>query len=49
MSMPVKHTAKGGGIFKNGSKRWETEGLVADEEKTGDFRGNLLDTEDIPE
>ena len=46
---PVKETAKGGGIFKNGSKSGKTEGLVVDEEKTGSFRGNLFDTEDMPE
>jgi len=39
---PVKQTARGGGIFKNGRKGGKTEGLVADEEKSGDFRGNLL-------
>jgi len=46
---PVKETAKGGGIFKNGSRSGKTEGLVVDEEKTGSFRGNLFDTEDMPE
>jgi len=46
---PVKQTAKGGGIFKNGSKSGKTEGLVVDEEKTGSFCGNLFDAEDIPE
>jgi hypothetical protein len=46
---PVKQTAKGGGIFKNGSKGGKTEGLVVDEEKTGSFCGNFFDTEGIPE
>jgi hypothetical protein len=47
--MSVKHTAKGDGIFKNGSKRGKTEGLVADEEKSGAFGEFLFDTEDMPE
>jgi hypothetical protein len=46
---PVKHTAKGGGIFKNDSKRWKTEGLFVDEEKSGVFCKNSFDMEDIPE
>jgi len=46
---PVKQTAKGGGIFKNGSKSEKREGLVVDKEKTGSFRGNLFVTGDIPE
>ena len=47
--MPVKHTAKEGGIFKNGRKRGKGMGLVADEEKTGDLYGNLFDTQGITE
>ena len=46
---PVKETAKGSGIFKNGSKSGKTESLVLDKEKTGSFCGNLFDTEDMPE
>jgi len=46
---PVKETAKGGGIFKNGSKSGKTEGLVVDKEKTGSFCGNFFVTGDIPE
>jgi len=46
---PVKQTAKGGGIFKNGSKSGKNESLVLDKEKTGSFCGNLFDTEDMPE
>ena len=47
--MPVKRTAKEGGIFKNGSKRGKGMGLVADEEKIGDLYGNLFDTQGITE
>jgi len=46
---PVKQTVKRRGIFKNGSKGAKTAGLVVDEEKSGNFRGNLFDTEGILE